>query len=149
MIRRKPNPRIVTTDRDRRPNGFLVPIYNVHDGFVSREQQPQQAYLTVVAPRSTKGPHLHMRRWGLFTCVSGNVRIVVREEERYEHYYSGELYDYQTIQVPAGLPAALVNDWDEPAFVLNLPSPAWQQDDQDDHPVKFDEHALRPQPQGK
>lgn len=139
-ISRFPHPRITTRTAAGEENGFLVPIFNVHDAVVAAAQSPQQVYLTVVASGAKKGPHLHMKRWGLFTCVKGNVRIVVRTEAGYEEYWSGESHEYATIQVPAGVPAMLVNSGDEPAYVLNMPAPAWQAHDQDDHDVTFDDY---------
>jgi dTDP-4-dehydrorhamnose 3,5-epimerase-like enzyme len=134
-IRTRKNVLLQTRDRSARANGFLVPIFNVHDGFVAAEQHPQQAYLTVVAPGSAKGPHLHMKRWGLFTCIKGNVKIVVKVDGRYEEHLSGEDHEFTTIQLPPGLPAAIVNLGKEDAYVLNMPAPSWHVDDQDDHPV--------------
>jgi dTDP-4-dehydrorhamnose 3,5-epimerase-like enzyme len=134
-IRTRKNKRFQTKDRHAKSNGFLVPIFNVHDGFVAPAQHPQQAYLTVVAPGTAKGPHLHMKRWGLFTCIRGNVKIVVKNGDRYEEHLSGEDHDFATVQLPAGLPAALVNLGTEDAYVLNMPAPSWHVDDQDDHPV--------------
>jgi dTDP-4-dehydrorhamnose 3,5-epimerase-like enzyme len=135
--------KIITKDKDKQPNGWLVPIFNVHDNFIHEKQHPHQVYLTVVAPRTHKGPHLHMKRWGLFTCIKGNVKIVVRTDKGYEEYYSGEDYMFATVQVPAGIPAALYNYGDQEAFVLNMPSPAWHIDDQDDHPVSFDDYEFK------
>ena len=129
------NPKIVTKDIWGCVNGFLVPIFNVHDRRIHPDQYPQQVYLTVVAPGRAKGPHLHLKRWGLFTCIKGNVRIVVKTPEGDEEYFSGERHEFATIQVPAGTPALLVNVGDEDAYVLNMPSPAWRPDDQDEHPV--------------
>jgi dTDP-4-dehydrorhamnose 3,5-epimerase-like enzyme len=142
MARTKKNRRVETRSKDGQPNGFLVPIFNVHEGFVATAQHPQQVYLTVVAPRAVKGPHLHHKRWGLFTCVKGNVRIVMRTEAGYEEHYSGEGHDFATIQVPAGVPSALVNLGDDEAYVLNMPSPAWSAEEPDDHPVSFADHDL-------
>lgn len=141
-FRVRPNRKIETRDRKGRPNGFLVPIYNVHDGFVPDERRPQQAYLTVVAPRSAKGPHLHERRWGLLTCIKGNVKIVLRTAEGYRELNSGEGHDFATIEVPAGTAMALVNDGDEDAYVLNLPSPAWTTEDPDDHAASFPDYEF-------
>jgi dTDP-4-dehydrorhamnose 3,5-epimerase-like enzyme len=138
----KTHDKIPTCAKDGAANGFLVPIFNVHDGFVAEAQHPKQVYLTVVAPRAVKGPHLHLKRWGLFTCVRGNVRIVIRRPEGYENVYSGEAHRFATIQVPAGIPSALVNIGDDEAYVLNMPSPAWHKDDQDDHPVSFADIGL-------
>ena len=103
-------------------------------------QHPRQVYLTVIAPREVKGPHLHLKRWGLFNCVRGNAKIVVRTENGYEEYLTGEDYEFATIQVPAGVPAALQNIGDEEAFMLNMLAPAWHIDDQDEHPVTFDDY---------
>jgi dTDP-4-dehydrorhamnose 3,5-epimerase len=134
------HPRIVTKNRLGRPNGFLVPIFNVHDGVIKEEQYPQQVYLTVASPREVKGPHLHMKRWQLYTCIKGNVKIVTKVDEKYQEYFSGEDYDYATIQVPAGIPSAIVNDGEIDAYIINMPSPAWHVDDQDEHPVSFDDY---------
>jgi dTDP-4-dehydrorhamnose 3,5-epimerase-like enzyme len=136
MVRVKKTPRIETRDSAGWPNGFLLPIYNVHEPFLDPAQHPKQVYCTVVAPRSAKGPHLHLKRWALFTCILGNVDIIVRAaNDIYETYSSGDLNDFQTVQVPAGFANAIVNRGDQPAYVLNMPSPAWRPDDQDDHPV--------------
>jgi dTDP-4-dehydrorhamnose 3,5-epimerase-like enzyme len=138
----KRTPKKTTTDKQGRPNGWLLPIFNVHDHVVAEAQHPKQLYVTAVAPRSVKGPHLHMKRWGLFTCIRGNVVVVVRTPEGYREYESGESHEFATIQVPAGVPAALFNPGDEEAWVVNMPSPSWHVDDQDDHPVSFDDYAF-------
>lgn len=139
-IRIKKNPKIITKNQSGKENGFLIPIMNVHDNFVADEQWPQQVYCTVAKPGEVKGPHLHQKRWGLFTCIRGNVKVVVRVDGQYQEYYSGDDYDYQTIQVPAGIPAALVNIGDIDAYLLNMPAPSWHPDDQDDWDVEFDDY---------
>lgn len=133
--------KIITKNKEGRLNGWLVPIFNVHDGLIATAQHPQQVYLTVIAPRAIKGPHLHLKRWGLFTCVRGNAKIVVRTENGYEEYLTGEDYEFATVQVPAGVPAALQNIGDEEAYMLNMPSPAWHVDDKDEHSVSFDDYC--------
>jgi dTDP-4-dehydrorhamnose 3,5-epimerase-like enzyme len=137
-IRKKANRRIETRDQLGASNGFLIPIYNVLERFVDQAQEPKQVYCTVVAARTVKGPHLHMKRWGLFTCILGNIEIVVRlPNGTFERHHSGEKHAYSTIQVPAGIPAALVNRDVGPAYVLNMPSPSWSAEDPDDHSVDF------------
>ncbi len=133
------HPRIPTKNEDGLSNGWLVPIFNVYDQVIAPEHYPQQVYLTVVSPGQVKGPHLHFKRWGLFTCIKGNARVIVRTETGYEAYLTGEDHDFATIQVPAGIPAALQNTGDTDAYVLNMPSPAWREDDQDEHSVSFDD----------
>ena len=123
-------------------NGFLIPIYNVNDNFVSEDHYPKQVYLTVCDVGSIKGPHLHLKRWGYFTCIKGNIRVVVRINGIYEEYFSGANYDYATIEIPPGIPAAIQNIADEQSYVINTPSPAWHIDDQDEHAVEFDPSAF-------
>lgn len=136
------HPKISTRNAAGQPNGWLVPIFNVHDRVIAPEQHPEQVYLTVVAPGEIKGPHLHLKRWGLFTCIRGNAKIVVQTEAGYEEYLTGEDHEFATIQVPAGVPAALQNTGEVEAYVLNMPSPAWRIDDQDEHPVDFDNYTF-------
>jgi dTDP-4-dehydrorhamnose 3,5-epimerase len=136
------HPRIITKAKDGAPNGWLVPIFNVHDGFISEAQHPKQVYLTVVSPRQVKGPHLHLKRYGLFTCIRGNAKVIVRFDHGYEEYLTGEDHEYKTIQVLPGTPAALQNIGDMDAYILNMPSPAWHIDDQDECPVQFDDYTF-------
>lgn len=142
MTRTKKNPKLATRDRNGRQNGFLIPIFNASDGFVAAAQYPRQVYLTVVAPGAAKGPHLHLKRWGMFTCIKGNVKIVLRVGDTYEEHMTGEDHEFTTIQVPAGVPAALVNEGADLAYVLNMPSPEWRVDDQDEEPVSFPDYPL-------
>jgi dTDP-4-dehydrorhamnose 3,5-epimerase-like enzyme len=137
-LQTREHPKFTTKDPRGDVNGWLVPIINVHDNFPDSGQWPKQVYVTVVAPGKVKGPHLHMKRWGLFTCIVGNVKIVVKTDKGYEEYFSGTEHEFRTIQVPAGIAAALQNIGDVDAYVLNMPSPAWHVDDQDEHPVSFD-----------
>lgn len=141
-IKVKSNPKIITKDAAKKENGFLVPIFNVHEKFVAPEQHPQQVYLTVAKKGTVKGPHLHMKRWGLLTCVRGNAKVVVKIGERYEEYFTGEDYNFQTIQVPAGTPSALVNIGEVDCYILNMPSPAWHADNQDDWDVEFENYKF-------
>lgn len=141
-LRSQSHPKIPTKDREGKANGFLIPIFNVHEGFLPEENYPKQVYLTVCDPGQVKGPHLHHKRWGHFTCIRGNLRIVVRVESGYEEYFSGEKYGFATIVVPPGIPAALQNIGSEPAYILNMPSPAWHPKDQDEHAVEFDEEIF-------
>lgn len=142
-LRTADHPKITTRSSDGQVNGFLVPIVNAHEPFPDAAHWPKQVYVTVVAPGKVKGPHLHMKRWGLFTCIVGNAKIVVKGEDGYEEYLTGVDHQYRTIQVPAGVPAALQNIGDTDAYILNMPSPAWHVDDQDEHSVTFDGYTFR------
>jgi dTDP-4-dehydrorhamnose 3,5-epimerase len=136
-IRTVTHPKFVTKGEDREANGFLVPLYNINDGFFHQGKEPQQVYLTSVQPRKVKGPHLHFIRTGYFTCIKGNVRVVLKIDGRYETFYSGEEHEYRSIEVPTGVPAAVQCLGDEEAYLLNMPSPAWTPDMNDEHSADF------------
>jgi len=137
MITKKDNPKIDTKSNSGEPNGYLVPIYNAHEKFFPDGEEPQQVYLTVIAGGEIKGPHLHFIRNGCFTCIKGNIRVITKTDNEYSIHFSGEDYQYQSIRVPKGIPAALQNLGEEEAFVLNMPSPAWTPDMNDEHTADF------------
>jgi len=130
------HPKIITKNGKGEINGYLVPIFNECESPISKEQHPRQVYLTVVNPEETKGPHLHLQRWGLFTCILGNIKIIVRTPEGYREEFSGEDHEFRTVQVPAGWAAALKNEGSKQAFVLNMLSLAWTASNPDGHPVE-------------
>ena len=123
--------KIETKDAQGQVNGWLCPIWNTLDG-----PPVDQIYLTVIAPGKMKGPHLHLRRRGLFKVIYGWAKLVIRNKQGI--YLSTEMdVDTDPIPVSPGTPAALYNLCGiEPAFVLNMPSPPWRPDDQDEHEVK-------------
>ena len=133
----KKNSKFVTTDKNGEVNGFLVPIYNIKDGFFDYGKEPQQVYMTVIARNKIKGPHLHYVRTGCFTCIKGNARFVIKTNDGFSQIYSGEDYDYQSVIVPTGVPAALQNIGEDEAIVLNMPSPAWTPDMNDEYSADF------------
>lgn len=139
-IKTKANRKFITRNASGEENGFLVPIINVYEDFIDSEEWPKQVYCTVAAPWQAKGPHLHKKRQGLFTCIKGDILIVMRIDGKYVEHFSGENYEFRTVQLPAGIPAALVNISDTDAYILNMPSPAWHVDDQDDWDVEFNDY---------
>jgi dTDP-4-dehydrorhamnose 3,5-epimerase len=137
LLKSKFNPKFQTKNNQGKINGFLIPIYNIHDGFFPSGKEPQQVYLTVIAPGEIKGPHLHFIRTGCFTCIKGNARFVLKTDEGYQVVMSGEDHEYRTVIVPTGVPAALQNLGKEDAYVLNMPQPAWTPDMNDEHSADF------------
>jgi len=137
IIQIKSNPKFITKDSNNQANGYLIPIYNIHDGFFPSGKEPQQVYLTVIAPGKIKGPHLHFIRNGCFTCIKGNARFVLKTVEGYQIVLSGEDNEYRSVIVPSGVPAALQNIGECDAFVLNMPQPAWSPTMNDEHTADF------------
>ncbi len=136
-IKTKENKKHMTKDKDDLINGFLIPIYNEKENFFKHGEEPKQVYLTVVAPGCIKGPHLHKIRKGFFTCVKGDVRIVLKINGSYVEYFSGDNYKFLSIEVPTNVPAAIQNIGKEDAYVLNMPSPAWDPNMDDEYTDDF------------
>jgi len=139
-IRTQKHPKIATKHQDGLVNGYLIPLYNIHDGFFAKGAEPKQVYLTVINPSEKKGPHLHFIRTGFFTCIKGNIKVVLKTAEGYKEFYSGENHDFLSIEVPVGTPALLVNIGEIEAFVLNMPNPAWTPTMDDEHAADFGDY---------
>ena len=137
LLKLKKNKKYITYDSDGRSNGYLVPIYNINEGFFDKNKEPKQFYLTAIEPGKIKGPHLHYIRTGCFTCIKGHARFIVKKNNRYEVIYSGEDYDYTTVIIPTGTPAALQCIGDNEALVVNMPNPAWTPDMDDEYTDDF------------
>jgi hypothetical protein len=136
-IKQKKNQKFITKNNNGHVNGYLVPIYNIHENFFEKDKEPQQVYLTVISSHEIKGPHLHYIRTGCFTCIKGNARFILKIHDKYEIFYSGEDYEYLSIIVPTGVPAALQNLGQTDAFVLNMPNPAWTPEMKDEYSADF------------
>jgi dTDP-4-dehydrorhamnose 3,5-epimerase-like enzyme len=124
--------KIQTKDIHSKPNGYVVPIWNA----LECQYRPDQVYLTVVEPGCFKGPHLHKKRHGMFCCVHGCVNIVTRENGNYVEHFTGPEYGFPVVPVPPGIAAAVYNVGLTAAKVINMPSPAWSAEDQDEWPVE-------------
>ena len=142
-IRTISHKKFVTKDEDGAANGFLVPLYNIHEKFFADGKDPQQVYLTTVLPGKVKGPHLHFIRTGFFTCIKGNVRVILKIDGEYKTFFSGEDHEYQSIEVPTGIPAAVECLGDEEAYLLNMPNPAWTPEMNDEHTADFSDFDYR------
>ena len=115
-IKAKLNRKIITKDHKGQATGFLVPIYNIHDGFFEEGKEPQQVYLTVIEPRQIKG-RTFISFDQLFYMHQGNARFILKTKEGYR-VYSGDSHEYCSVIVPTGVPAALQNLGDDEAYVL-------------------------------
>lgn len=124
-----PVSKIKTYDRrGQEETGWLLPIWNSTDG-----PRVDQVYLTVISQGQMKGPHLHMVRRGLFKCIRGSVQLVTRAGRGYRMMNLG--IDTEPVVVLPGTAAALYNRGVGDAYVLNMPSPAWDKNNPDEHEV--------------
>jgi hypothetical protein len=128
--------KIETRDTAGKVNGWILPLWSALE---QPELRPDQVYVTAIAPHSRKGPHLHMKRRGLFCVVHGRVTIKWRVKESWGEFteYSSDVVQGDPVQImPTGYACALYNYGDTEALVINMPSPAWSADDPDEWPVE-------------
>lgn len=143
MVKVKKNAKYISQNRNGVENGYIVTIVDVMEDFIDSERFPRQVYLTVVAPGEIKGPHYHKIRYAMYTCIKGNIKVVVKTSEGYDVFYSGEDYDYATIWVETGYPTALINlETDRESMIINTPSPSYKESPTDDYHVEFDHRYL-------
>lgn len=143
MIKTKKNKKYISKNRNGEENGYVLTIVDIAEQFPEPERFPRQIYLTVVAPGEIKGPHHHKIRYAMYTCIKGNIKVVVKKDDKYEVFYSGENYDYATIWVETGLPTALINlEKDRESMIINTPNPSFMESPDDDYEVEFDPSYL-------
>jgi dTDP-4-dehydrorhamnose 3,5-epimerase-like enzyme len=136
-LRIEPHSKIISQNQTGEYSGFLLPIHSSSDSFFSSGFQAQQINITSLAPKQVKGPHLHLVRSVLLTCIKGNVQIVVKTEDKYCCYLSGELYNHNTIEIPTGVPSAIQNIGEDEALVLAVWNKPWTPDLKDEYSVNF------------
>ena len=56
-IRTLEHKKFTTKGEDGEVNGFLVPLYNIHDGFFAEGKHPQQVYMTTILPGVSSRAH--------------------------------------------------------------------------------------------
>ena len=127
---------IKTYGRDGEQNGLVVPLWHTKDPI-----HIDQVYLTTILPGKMKGPHLHKKRRGMFFCINGGVLLVTRDILN--------LYTTTWLQrgskpaiVYPGTPAAIYNVGETEAILLNMPSPPWLVEEQDEWPVENWDYEL-------
>lgn len=138
--------------RTGQTNGHIITVWNANES----TYRPDQVYVTAVLPGARKGPHLHKRRHGMFCCVSGNADIITRDEAGVYVRHCDIGFDHRLVSVPPGMVAEIIWKYrpdsgikqvagpalpesnmhlDEPALLINMPTPGWAENDQDEHEV--------------
>ena len=115
-------------------NGVFIPIWRDWDK--KYEHDPKMAYVATCFPGELKGPHLHLARWSYLTVLKGKVVFIVKMNDGFQEYVITDEKP-QTIVIPCGIPQAHINIGDETAIVLNLCSPAWHPDNQDNYTADY------------
>ena len=123
---------------DSHLNGELTVIWRDWDDILPNH--PKMVYVNSINPGEIKGPHIHKNRTTYFYCISGDIVIVIQDNDGKIHEISTNLDTSILISVPNGMAAALVNPNNEISKVLVLADIAWKPNDNEMENVKFDNY---------
>ena len=123
---------------DSHINGELTVIWRDWDNLI--KNHPKMVYVSSVNPGEIKGPHIHKNRTTSFSCIHGNVVLVIRDNDGKFHEIKTDLDKPVLITVPNGIAVAIVNPTTEIAKVLVLADIAWRPNDNEMKDVSFDDY---------
>ena len=133
---------IPTVDKaTERGNGVFVPLWRDWDSQYAID--PKMVYFMTVKKGTRKGPHLHKKRTGYITCLSGKVSLILKQGGAYERVECDAARP-TTVEILPGVGLLAINGGDEDALLLNICSPAWHPDDQDSYPADFSDFEADP-----
>ena len=123
---------------DSHINGELTVIWRDWDNLV--KNHPKMVYVNSVNPREIKGPHIHKNRTTYFSCILGNVVLVIQDNNGKLHEIKADSDKPILIAVPNGIAAAIVNPTKKIAKVLVLADIAWRSNDNEMKDISFDDY---------
>ena len=123
---------------DSHINGELTVIWRDWDNLI--KNHPKMVYVNSVNPGEIKGPHIHKNRTTSFSCIHGNVVLVIQDNDGKFHEIKADSEKPVLITVPNGIAAAIVNPTTKIAKVLVLADIAWRPNDNEMKDVSFDDY---------
>ena len=123
---------------DSHINGELTVIWRDWDKIFPKN--PEMVYVNTVNPMEIKGPHLHKNRTTYFYCISGEVVILIQDDEGVIHEISSNSDIPILISVPNKLAAAIINPTNNVSKILVLADVAWKPNDNEMINVTFDNY---------
>ena len=123
---------------DSHINGELTVIWRDWDNLI--KNNPKMVYVNSVNPGEIKGPHIHKNRTTSFSCIHGNVVLVIQDNDGKFHEIKADSEKPVLITVPKGIAAAIVNPTTKIAKVLVLADIAWRPNDNEVKNVSFDDY---------
>ena len=97
-------------------------------------------YVNSINPGEIKGPHIHKNRTTSFSCIHGNVVLVIQDNNGKFHEIKADSEKPVLITVPNGIAAAIVNPTTKIAKVLVLADIAWRPNDDEMKNVLFNDY---------
>ena len=123
---------------DSHINGELTVIWRDWDNLI--KNHPKMIYVNSINPGEIKGPHIHKNRTTSFSCIHGNVVLVIQDNDGKFHEIKADSEKPVLITVPNGNAAAIVNPTTKIAKVLVLADIAWRPNDNEMKDVLFDDY---------
>ncbi len=125
-------------NQDQHVNGSLTVVWRDWDNLI--KNHPKMVYVNSINPGEIKGPHIHKNRTTYFSCISGNVVLIIQDNDGKFHEVKADSEKSVLITVPNGIAAAIVNPTTKIAKVLVLADIAWRPNDNEMEDVLFDNY---------
>ena len=126
---------------DSHINGELTVIWRDWDNLI--KNHPKMVYVNSVNPGEIKGPHIHKNRTTYFSCIHGNVVLVIQDQKGKFHEIKTDSEKPVLVTVPNGIAAAIVNPSTKIAKVLVLADIAWKPNDNEMINVDFSAYSFK------
>ena len=123
---------------DSHINGELTVIWRDWDNLI--KNHPKMVYVNSVNPGEIKGPHIHKNRTTSFSCIHGNVVLVIQDNDGKFHEIKTDSEKPVLITVSNGTAVAIVNPTTKIAKVLVLADIAWRPNDDEMKNVLFNDY---------
>ena len=125
-------------NQDQHVNGSLTVVWRDWDNLI--KNHPKMVYVNSINPGEIKGPHIHKNRTTYFSCISGNVVLVIQDNDGKFHEVKADSEKPVLITVPNGIAAAIINATTKIAQVLVLADVAWKPNDNEMKNTFFDNY---------
>ena len=119
-------------------NGELTVIWRDWDNLI--KNHPKMVYVNSVNSGEIKGPHIHKNRTTSFSCIHGNVVLIIQDNDGKFHEIKADSEKPVLITVSNGIASAIVNPTAKIAKVLVLADIAWKPNDNEMIDVSFDNY---------
>lgn len=120
--------RIFTKEFDsKKDNGEMIPLWK--DYIKETSIVPRYVYYTVMLPNTYKGPYQHKKRRGLFSIVSGKIRFIYQENNKFKELDIDADSQPKMIEIPTNLKYLLFGLGKKQAVIINICDYPWKPKD--------------------
>tara|TARA_B110000014_G_C20040071_1_gene540548 strand:+ start:69 stop:518 length:450 start_codon:yes stop_codon:yes gene_type:complete len=127
--------------KDLHINGDLTVIWRDWDNII--KDHPKMVYMNTVNPGEVKGPHLHKNRTTYFSCVQGEIILVIRSNDGKYHEIKSNPKKPSLVCVRNGIAAAIINPTKTTSQVLVLADIAWRPNDNEMENLDFVDYNFK------